>query len=151
VYKRQVLGLGAIILTSMSGAITALGDTLFPIEPTIGPGLLAHVRDELSPANHFLVRLRAFHPMIAVLASALLLVLGNHLAGRRDVGPAAPKWAIVLMVAVLTEVGVGIFNVVLAAPGWLQLMHLFVAQLVWISATLTLASVLTASPDAEAA
>ena len=42
--------------------------------------------------------------------------------------------------AVAAEVVVGVTNIWLAAPGWLQLVHLLVAQLLWTTAVLVTAS-----------
>ena len=66
-----------VVLAAMSGAVTALGDTLFPREVTVGAGLLAEIRDDLSASNHFLVRLRVLHPGIAIIAAAYLIWLLN--------------------------------------------------------------------------
>jgi heme A synthase len=128
------LGLLALVVTSMSGAITALGDTLFPVQVVEGQGLLARVRDDVSAANHFLVRLRVAHPFVAVIAASLLLWLGNLGLDRDDVR--ARKLAAALMAAVGAQVALGIFNIILAAPGWMQIVHLLTANIVWIIAVL---------------
>ena len=143
------LGLGALLVTSMTGAITALGDTLFPVDPTIGvgDGLMARVRGDLSSARHFLVRLRILHPIIAVLTAAYTLWLSNRLMDAERYGERARAWALVATVAILTEVGVGLLNIALAAPGWIQLTHLFVAQWVWIATMLMGASAITPAPS----
>ena len=117
-------GLVALILMSMAGAVTALGDTLFPVEPAFGPGLLDKVSADLSATNHFLVRLRALHPLVAVAGSAYLLWL--FWPGRRAGWPRLVVWA------VAAELILGFVNVALAAPGWMQLVHLAAAHGVWI-------------------
>src|SRR5690606_17739810 len=63
------VGLLGILLTGSSGAVAALGDTLFPAR-TLSEGLAA----DLSPASHFLLRLRVLHPFIAVLTGGYLLL-----------------------------------------------------------------------------
>lgn len=129
-------GLGALLVTGMTGAVTALGDTLFPIDPTVGTGWVQKIRQSLSPAEHFLVRLRVVHPILASLTAAGLALFANVVrtsdAGERAGGPAA---AIYLLVAL--EVGVGFANLALGAPGWMQIVHLLFAQLVWIAAVVT--------------
>ncbi len=141
---RFILALLAILLTSMTGAITALGDTLFPVDPALGQGVLDHVREDLSHTSHFLVRLRIVHPMLAI-ASALYLFFFGHRAWTRVHDPVAKQWALALMWFVGIEVGVGMTNIALAAPGWVQIIHLLVAQGVWICALLT--TVATLSPE----
>lgn len=128
-------GVILVIATNMSGAVTALGDTLFPVDPTLGEGLLARVRDDLSSVNHFLVRLRIAHPIIAVVTSASLIWIAAHL--RMESGRAlVAKLALVLIGCVILQVVVGVINVALYAPGWLQLTHLGVAQCLWIALVL---------------
>ncbi len=129
-----IAGLLGLILTSMSGAVTALGDTLFPTDPTIGEGLFASVRDDLSATNHFLVRLRIFHPIIAIGVAAYLMALTWVLRLKTDASPLVERWANLTLWFVLAQTIIGVVNVVLAAPGWIQLLHLFAAQLVWIAA-----------------
>lgn len=129
-----VIGLLAIVATSMSGAVTALGDTLFPVDPTIGDGLFQRVRGDLSPANHFLVRLRIVHPIVAVVTAGYLLVWANWMRLSNAVSPTTLRWANLLIAATFANVAIGVVNVWLHAPGWVQLVHLFIAQAIWISA-----------------
>lgn len=130
-----ILGLFGLVATSMSGAITALGDTLFPVDPTIGEGLFGRIRDDLSPANHFLVRLRIFHPLIAVVVAAYLMAI-SWLIQVREVPPRIDRWSSITLALVITQTLAGVVNIMLSAPGWMQLLHLLLAQLVWISVLL---------------
>jgi heme A synthase len=125
-----------VVATCMTGAVTALGDTLFPTQSTLGPGLFDKVRGDLGAANHFLVRLRAVHPLVAILTAGWLAKLTAPLAFSQNRG--APRiWARWAFTAVVAEVCLGLLNIVLAAPGWLQLAHLLVAQALWICLLLT--------------
>ena len=128
------IGLVLVVVTAMSGAVTALGDTLFPREAMIASGLFAEIREELSATNHFLVRLRVLHPAVAIGVAGYLLWL---LSGESD----ASRWGRAAMYLVAIEVAVGFFNIGLAAPGWLQIVHLLVAQGLWIALVLTCVSV----------
>jgi cytochrome c oxidase assembly protein subunit 15 len=116
-----VLLLAGLVLVAASGAVTALGDTLFPVNAAG-----AH------PPDHFLVQLRVVHPLLAcfmVCAS----VLG---AARYARLPRCRPWALGLGVTAGVQLVVGALNIALNAPGWLQLVHLLGAQLAWISAVL---------------
>ncbi len=127
------VGLALVVATAMSGAITALGDTLFPRELTTGTGVFAEIRDDLSAGNHFLVRLRVLHPVFAVAAAGYLLwLLGKEADGNR--------WARAAMYLVVLEVAIGFFNIGLSAPAWLQIVHLLAAQALWMALILTCAS-----------
>jgi nitrate reductase NapE component len=118
----------------MAGAVTALGDTLFPIQPTIGSGLLAHVKDDLSAATHFLVRLRIVHPLLAV--SAVGAMLGFCMWSRHRLSALeSPASRLVFWVAfwAALELAAGVVNITLGAPGWMQLVHLLLAHALWLS------------------
>ena len=52
---------GVFVLLGISGAITALGDTLFP-----ATSLTNGIQQDLAHDAHFLVKLRVFHPLIAL-------------------------------------------------------------------------------------
>ncbi|MCH9683232.1 MAG: COX15/CtaA family protein [Deltaproteobacteria bacterium] len=129
----------ALIASCMTGAVTALGDTLFPVDPTAGAGLFDRVRDDLSSAKHFLVRLRIIHPVVAVVAAGVVYGVGawvrEHATDDRT-----RRLARAMQHGVLAQVVLGILNIGLAAPGWMQLLHLLLAQVVWIAVVLTAAS-----------
>lgn len=114
------LGLFAVLLVSASGAVAALGDTLFPSQ-----SLDEALRADLSPASHVLLRLRVLHPLLAVTAAAYLVVLS--VLFKRGGGIAA---ALAVLASIQTALG-GL-NVVLLAPVWMQVAHLLLADLVWI-------------------
>ena len=142
--KRWILGLALLIilLTSVTGAVTALGDTLFPVQATGGEAVLERVRADLSPAKHFLVRLRIVHPIVAVVGALVLYWIGGWLRDNAA-DKLTPRLARGLQHAVIAQVAAGLLNVALAAPGWLQLVHLLLAQAVWIAAVLMSVSSLT--------
>lgn len=143
--RRLLIGLALIVLTSMTGAVTALGDTLFPIEPAAGPELIAKISSDVSASNHFLIRLRALHPAVAVTAAAYLLWLLVPLAR----GPHRSSWARAAAALVVIETAAGALNVALAAPGWMQIIHLLLANLVWVATLLTGVGSLTVMSRAQ--
>jgi heme A synthase len=131
-----------MMLVGATGAIAALGDTLFPAGSLV-EGLAA----DLDPSSHLLLRLRGLHPLIAVVVSLLLLQLAGRI--RRRVDPTAKSLANWLTVAVFLQVALGGLNVVLLAPVWMQLVHLAMADVVWITLVMALAAAFT--PAAPAA
>ena len=128
------LGLGALLLTGASGAIAALGNTLFPSR-TLAEGFAA----DLSPTSHLLLRLRVLHPLFAILTGGYLLLLARFLI--RAPGSAVSAYTAVTILVVVQLIA-GAFNIFLLAPVWLQLVHLLLADLVWISTILLGASAL---------
>ncbi|MBP1634528.1 MAG: ctaA [Acidobacteria bacterium] len=128
----------AVLLAGVSGAIAALGDTLYPAR-----SLFAAIADDLSPTSHVLIRLRLLHPALAVAAGALVLVASLRTSGGRPRPPlAAPRLAFAVAALVLIQLAAGFVNVLLLAPVWMQLAHLLLADLLWISFVLLAAQVL---------
>ena len=97
------LAMGALVLTNATGAVTALGDTIFPIQPAMGPELIAKIRDDLSAGQHFLVRLRVLHPAVAALAAAIVFGVMSYFQ-RRGGGS---KWTLASMSLVVMQVCLG--------------------------------------------
>lgn len=118
-------GCAGLLLTGASGAVAALGDTLFPAA-TLGEAL----RADLSTSSHILIRLRALHPFVAVAAGLGVLALAPRLA--KQGGPFGRTVARLLVTLVAVQMGLGFLNVMLLAPVWLQLVHLLVADAIWI-------------------
>ena len=132
------VSLGAVMILGISGAIAALGDTLFPARSLAE----AWVRD-FDPAASIFVRLRILHPAIAALAGGWLAYYAVSTAGRRrSLRPRA--WLLLGMVA--GQLAAGIANLLLSAPVWMQLVHLLLADGMWISLVLLCAG--TLEPDA---
>ena len=127
---RLTIALVAVILVAVAGAITALGDTLFPAS-----SLAQGVADDFAATANFLIRLRIVHPMLAVLAGIYLAILAapEYRASRTPRLRALSGW---LFALVVTEIIAGGVSVLLGAPVWMQLIHLLVADLVWITLVL---------------
>lgn len=122
-----IAGVAALILLGISGAVTALGDTLFPAG-SLAEGLKA----DLSATSHFLIRLRLFHPLIAV-SVGLYLLLISGLAAKLRPSASVKRFSGWVSALVLMQLAVGVMNVALKAPVWMQLVHLGLADLTWIS------------------
>jgi heme A synthase len=123
-----------VILMGVTGAIAALGDTLFPAS-----SLAAGIAQDLEPGANLFVRLRAVHPTIASLA-AVWLIFYAAMAGAR--GGTAERYAWRVGVLTAAQIAAGVINLVLLAPVWLQITHLLLAYLVWITLVLLCATML---------
>ena len=132
------LGLVGTLLIAVSGAVAALGDTLFPAR-SVAEGL----RQDLSPAAHFLIRLRVLHPVLAVGIGLYIVAAASYVNNFLRPGSVLTvKLTNILTTLFLLQLGAGILNVLLLAPVWLQLTHLLLADFFWITLVLTSASAL---------
>jgi heme A synthase len=120
----------ATLILGVSGAVSALGATLFPVT-SLAEGL----KQDLSPTAHVLIRLRFFHPLIAIGVGGLLIMTAFFARSRRP-GAGVKKWSNALIALVLVQLGAGAVNLLLHAPTWLQLVHLLLSDLVWIALVL---------------
>jgi heme A synthase len=133
--------LGVLVISS-TGAITALGDTLFPIKP--GTNGLERAMDDTA---HFLEQLRVFHPAIAVLLSVYVTGLSWYIS-KRTQSPTTDLLAWCFSGLFLAQLIFGAINVALFAPVWMQLVHLLMADLVWLALIFLTAAAL-AKPATE--
>lgn len=128
--RALVIGAGlAIVVVSATGAVTALGDTVYP---PAAASLGARLAEDQESGAHFLMRLRVLHPVLAVLAGAFVIQTARRLrASSTNARLKAAARAVVLFAA--AQLGAGVLNVFLSAPGWLQVLHLGLALGLWIS------------------
>lgn len=134
--------LGAMAIGA-SGGIVALGDTLFPPE-TLAAGLSR----DLDPTAHFLERLRIYHPIIAILVGAGLFLLATYIQ-RQLPSAGVQRTALAVRGLVIIQWVAGAANVALLAPVWMQLVHLLLADLLWIALVLLAGLALAAQPTTE--
>ena len=118
----------ALVLLAATGAITALADTLFPKTAEAG-----------AAGEHFLTRLRVVHPVLAILAAST----GWLVSARSPAGPGAAGRALPILVGLMLLTGV--INVALGVPVWMQLVHLVLADALWIAYVLAAARALQPS------
>jgi cytochrome c oxidase assembly protein subunit 15 len=133
--------IACMLLLGASGAVAALGDTLFPPE-SLGTALA----DDLSLTAHVLVRLRIVHPFLAVGVAFLLLFTRFAYANQRGTYPGVRGWGLSLRLLVMGQLVLGLVNTLLLAPIWLQLAHLVVADALWIALVMMVAHGLRPEP-----
>ncbi|WP_437665989.1 COX15/CtaA family protein [Sorangium sp. So ce1182] len=135
--------LAGVLVVGVTGAIAALGDTLFA-----AGSLREGMAQDFSPTAHFLVQLRVLHPVVAAVVSAYLLFARGAVAARRP-SPLVERLSTALGGLVLLQVGAGLLNFLLLAPVWMQLVHLLLADLVWM-VLVTLAAAALGEPASAA-
>ncbi|MFW6051152.1 MAG: COX15/CtaA family protein [Myxococcota bacterium] len=119
--------LAGLLVVGMGGAVAALGDTLFP-----AASLAEGLRQDLSPAAHLFVRLRVFHPLLAIGVGALVLYTAGQAWATWRV-PAVRLAAAAVAGVYVLQLGIGVTNLLLLAPVWMQIVHLLFAHLTWLA------------------
>jgi heme A synthase len=136
-------GLALLLAVGVTGAIAALGDTLFPAS-----SLAAGVAMDMAPGAHLLLRLRVLHPFLASAAAAYLLWIAGTLASKAPT-PTGRRLASWVGGLVLAQVVVGFANLALLAPAGMQIVHLLLADAVWIGTVLLAAAVTGSAAEAR--
>ncbi|OGG94628.1 MAG: hypothetical protein A2527_05430 [Candidatus Lambdaproteobacteria bacterium RIFOXYD2_FULL_50_16] len=137
------LGLAFVILIGVTGAVTALGDTLFPPQQ-LGAGFMADGEGGV----YFLKRLRIFHPILATSLGLYFVYLGLFFRANRYSVQTRQMGAL-LAIIYGVQVAVGALNIYLHVPAWSQLIHLLGADLLWITLVLLGANAFTRDPEGD--
>jgi heme A synthase len=124
------ISLLTVVVLGISGAIAALGDTLFP-----AASLAAGLAQDLDPAVNIFLRLRIWHPVIAAGAAVWLLFYAINSGHRRP--------GLIVVAALTAQFCAGLLNLLLLAPVGMQMVHLLLADVLWISLVLLAASTLS--------
>ncbi len=136
-----------VMVVGVTGSLAALGDTLFPAS-SLGQALT----QDFSSTSGWLVRWRWTHPTIAVLSSIVLIWLLVR-AARKPSGVNSPwdnrKLSMLVLLLLAIQFALGVLDVFLLAPLWLQVMHLLGADVLW-AALVVLTARLTIQPKEAA-
>ncbi len=132
IWRWVLAGGAAIVLLAATGAVTALADTLFP-KDVVGVGN--------SGEAHFLTDLRMVHPFLAIVAASIGWWVSGHAEGARSAAGNALPFLVGAMIVT------GSLNILLGVPVWMQLVHLFLADALWITYVLASAQALQVPAD----
>jgi cytochrome c oxidase assembly protein subunit 15 len=116
--RTALLALLSTIAVGATGSLAALADTLFP-----SPTLRAALASDFAAASPLLVRMRWLHPAAALLAVLCVLPL---LRG-------ATRLSRIVLTLLLLQFALGLADILLLAPAWMQVLHLLGADLYWIA------------------
>jgi heme A synthase len=126
-------GIGVVVIAA-SGGVTALADTLFPSD-----SIASSLAESLDSAEHFLTRLRVAHPLIAIAVGLVLFWIARSIGADRTTGR-------IIMGLVTLQFIAGLTNVLLHTPLWLQIVHLILADVLWVTYVVFSAEVLSEDP-----
>jgi cytochrome c oxidase assembly protein subunit 15 len=119
-----VTGITATLMLGVTGTLAALSDTLFP-----ATSLSAAFAQDFSTSGGWLLRLRILHPLAAVIAGIFIC----WLLVRSIALPSEHKPALMVLGLLVLQFALGIADVTLLAPVWIQIVHLLGADLLWIA------------------
>lgn len=111
------------ILAGSTGAVTALGNTLFPEN-----SLIEGIKKDFSGTAHFLIQLRIFHPISAII---MVLLLINYSLKSMDLEH-TKSLAKATLIGAIVSLSFGVINWLLMAPVWGALLHLALADILWV-------------------
>lgn len=121
----------SVLVLASSGAIAALGDTLFPAR-----SLAEGFAQDLSPVAHVFLRLRMLHPFLAVMVALVVITTATVARALRPTLPRVQTTSKVVTLLFVAQLGAGLVNVTLLAPVWMQLVHLLLGDATWIALVL---------------
>ncbi len=127
-----MIGLVATLLVGVSGSLAALGDTLFPANT-----LRAAFAQDFDASSPLLLRLRGVHPASALIAAAFVLWI--IVRARRQ---GLVRWSNLVIGLLALQFVLGIADVILLAPTWMQILHLLGADLYWVALLVVAAGIL---------
>jgi heme a synthase len=118
------IGLVATLLVGATGTLAALSDTLFPAS-SVGAALA----QDFASGSSWLQRVRFVHPVSAIVAGVFLCWMLLRAVRR----PSEHRLAVGVVLLLVLQCGLGVADVVLLAPLWLQITHLLGADVLWIT------------------
>jgi cytochrome c oxidase assembly protein subunit 15 len=120
-------GLVATLFVGVSGSLAALGDSLYP-----STNLKTAIQADFATTSTLLLRLRWLHPVLGFAAGFFICWLIYRSVFQRG------HWnnkqlALSVVGLLLLQYTLGVADVMLLAPVWMQIVHLLGADLLWIA------------------
>jgi cytochrome c oxidase assembly protein subunit 15 len=131
------IALASTIVVGATGSVAALADTLFP-----STSLQTALLQDFAAHSPLLIRMRWLHPAAAILGLICALALARLLRG-----PIAQS----LLLLIAAQFILGIADVLLLAPTWMQVLHLLGADLYWVALVAVCTTVLAPHRSTTAA
>jgi cytochrome c oxidase assembly protein subunit 15 len=113
------LAVAATILIGATGSLAALADTLFP-----SASVQAGLAEDFAANAPLLVRMRWVHPAATLIGFVCVILLAARVR---------TKLSHVVFWLLIIQVVLGIADILLLAPIWMQILHLLGADLYWVA------------------
>lgn len=121
-----ILGSVVILILGVSGALNALADTVFPSESVVGD-----LSEKFGPTAPLLSKLRVIHPVVAIAGGLFVGWIATTLS--RNAGDRSKKLSGAVILIIFSQFFIGIANIYLLTPLSMQVIHLMVADVLWIA------------------
>ena len=139
--RKALLFLGlaviGIFFIGMSGSVAALSSMIFP-SASVAEG----VAKDFSQTSNILLRLRVSHPLVSIFVGVFLVFLASWFKSRAAEDLEIKRKANLLSILVLVQFGWGALTFFTLAPIVMQLVHLLLADAIWIAFVLMAAAFL---------
>jgi len=127
-FPREKIFLLGFITIAVTGAWAALAATLFP-----SLNLWESLQKDFDPTSHFLLRLRLFHPLMALTIGSSLAFLFYRKSQNLEISASFRKVCLQTSAAFVGAMIFGILTLLLLSPLWMKLTHLAIAHLLWVT------------------
>ncbi len=125
--RQLVIAILGTLLLTVSGGIAGLADSIYHTR-----SLKAGLRADFLPSSPLMIHLRVLHPVIATIMVTYLLFIAWQIM-KTDSQQPVKYWCRNIMVLCVVQYFTGILNLVILSPIWMQITHLLLADLLWIS------------------
>lgn len=122
-----ITGLVAVLFVGVTGSLAALGDTLYPAHD-----LARAIAQDFASGSNWLLRIRWLHPAFSLVAGVFIVWLIVRALHRGE----TRRLALLVLGLLGLQYLLGMADIALLAPTWLQMAHLLGADLLWISLVL---------------
>lgn len=133
-----------IFIVGMSGSVAALSSMLFP-SSTLSEG----IAKDFSQTSHIILRLRVFHPLLSISVGVFLAFLAGWIKSKAKENASLARWSNILTILILIQFASGAVTLITLAPIVMQIIHLLLADAVWISFVLLSASFLAEQTERQ--
>ena len=123
--RSLILGAIGLLLIGAIGALNALSDSLYPAE-----SFFSGIAEEFSGDAPWLLQVRILHPIVAIAVGFGVAYVAMRLAATAT--DRTKRFGAVVGGLILLQFVVGLVNVMLAAPLETQVIHLAIADTIWI-------------------
>lgn len=121
-------GLIAMLIVGVTGSLAALGDTLYPAH-----NLLTAMAQDFSVGSSWLLQIRWLHPVVSLIAGVFIIWLIARTLRESSDEPHNRGLAMGVLLLLGAQYLLGIADVGLLAPTWMQMTHLLGADLLWVA------------------